>query len=242
MAILESRRSVRMPMRQKRSGVFGLPFLAFQILTLACTSIVAVSNSAATHADPVSLEETTGNHTTDDGYNVSLTLLDLSVNSVANMGSTLFTREAFLSGKAAVSIDGKGNFPVDSGLLKIGLQASCQIDLSNGLEAQGGANANWTSPNANIGIGAGGLNVNTGNVNVGVNGFLDVYLRPGQIVTVPISVKQLNGRTGGTRVTDEHLNVDACGGAAYVRLFAVVQLSTTENDDTFSVYGPIVSF
>ncbi|EFV14049.1 hypothetical protein HMPREF9336_01130 [Segniliparus rugosus ATCC BAA-974] len=207
---------------------------------LFCAPDIVLSHSAAAHADPVGLDDTIGNHVTDDGYTVSLNLLDMSVNSVANMGSTLFTREAFISGKAAVSIEGKGRAPVDSGLLKIGLQASCQMDLSNGLEVQGGANANWASPN--VSVGTGGLNLNSGNVGVGVNGFLDLYLRPGQIVTVPMSVKQLTGPKGGTRVTDGHLNVDACGGAAYVRLFAVVQLSTPENDDTFSVYGPIVSF
>jgi len=39
----------------------------------------------------------------------------MTINSVPNMAATAFTREGFVTGKAAATIDGNGSVPVDSG-------------------------------------------------------------------------------------------------------------------------------
>ena len=202
----------------------------------------AAAGTASACADPVGLEDVVEHHVTDDGYDVALTLSEMSVNSVPNMAQTPFTREAFVSARASVDITGTAKVPVNTGLVKLGLQASCQIDLSNGLEINGGASMNATSPDPNFQAGVQGVGTDSGTVSPGLNGYLDTYLKPGQIVTVPVSVKQLAGRDGATRVLNEHVNVDACGGPAFVRPYAVVQVSTPTNDDTFTIYGPIAPF
>ncbi|MGL6235936.1 MAG: MspA family porin [Segniliparus sp.] len=209
---------------------------------LAAVVLASGAAGSAACADPVGLEDVTEHHVTDDGYDVALTLSEMSVTSVANMAQTPFTREAFVSARASVDIAGTAKVPVNTGLVKLGLQASCQIDLSNGLEINGGASMNATTPDANIQAGVQGVGTDTGTLNPGVNGYMDTYLKPGQIVTVPVSVKQLAGRDGATRVLNEHVNVDACGGPAFVRPYAVVQVSTPTNDDTFTIYGPIAPF
>jgi hypothetical protein len=113
--------------------------------------------------------------------------------------------------------------------------------LSSGLDLNGGVEVGATSPSISIGLPLSG-SVDSGNVYGDVSGYLDTTLKPGQIVTVPVSAKALTGRDGATRVLGEHVNVDACGGAAYVRVYAVAQTSTPLNDDTFTIYGPIISF
>jgi hypothetical protein len=56
----------------------------------------------------------------------------MTINSVPNMAATAFTREGFVTGKAAAAIDGNGASAVDSGTLVFGLQLGCQVDLSEG--------------------------------------------------------------------------------------------------------------
>ncbi|MGL6236158.1 MAG: MspA family porin [Segniliparus sp.] len=198
--------------------------------------------SSPSEAEVLELEDVAERHVTDDGYRVTLVLSEQHVDSVPNMASTLFTREAFVSAKASVKIAGKSSVPMDSGLVKLGVQASCQMDLSNGVKLNARGDLAWTSPSATAGIGNNVLNLNSGNVRGAIGGGLDAYLRPGQIATVPVAVKRLSGRAGATRAINEHLNVDSCGGSAYVRAYAVVQVSTAANDDMFTVYGPITQF
>lgn len=66
------------------------------------------------------------------GGHLSATLTRMTINSVPNMAATAFTREGFVTGKAAASIDGTGGVAGNSGILVLGLQLGCQVDLSEG--------------------------------------------------------------------------------------------------------------
>jgi hypothetical protein len=80
-------------------------------------------------ADPLPVADVTQS---DDGWHLSAALTRMTVNSVPNMAATAFTREGFVTGKAAATIDGNGEIPVNSGTLVLGLQLGCQVDLSEG--------------------------------------------------------------------------------------------------------------
>jgi hypothetical protein len=62
-------------------------------------------------------------------------------NSVPNMAATAFTREGFVTGRAAATIDGNGAVAVNSGSLVFGLQLGCQVDLSEGGSVDVGGDA-----------------------------------------------------------------------------------------------------
>jgi hypothetical protein len=49
----------------------------------------------------------------------------MTINSVPNMAATAFTREGFVTGRAAATIDGSGGVAVNSGTLVMGLQLGC---------------------------------------------------------------------------------------------------------------------
>src|ERR1700757_3427563 len=83
-------------------------------------------------ADPVPVADVTRSADTDDGWHLSDTLTNMTIDSVPNMAATLLTKEAFVSGKALAKIDGDGNIPVNSGTLLLGVQLGCQLDLSQG--------------------------------------------------------------------------------------------------------------
>jgi hypothetical protein len=92
-------------------------------------------------ADPLPVADVTQSADTDDGWHLSAALTRMTINSVPNMAATAFTREGFVTGKAAATIDGDGAVPVNSGTLVMGRQLGCQVDLSEGGSVDVGGDA-----------------------------------------------------------------------------------------------------
>lgn len=187
-------------------------------------------------ADPLPVADVSQSADTDDGWHLSGALTRMTVNSVPNMAATAFTREGFVTGKAAASIDGNGAVAVNSGSLVLGLQLGCQIDLSEGGSVSG---------NADIGISP-GFNSGSNLLNdVGpyadLGGNVSINLLPGTISNVGLGKKALKGRTGEIVVHDAHVKVDACGGPVSVRFFTSVMIDTDKSDDSINVYGDIMT-
>lgn len=160
----------------------------------------------------------------------------MTINSVPNMAATAFTREGFVTGKAAASIDGNGAVPVNSGTLVMGLQLGCQIDLSEGGSVDVGADAG-------INPGFSGSSNILGMIGpyAEVNGSISVNLLPGTIKNIVLGKKALKGRTGEIVVHDAHVKVDACGGPVSIRFFTTAMIDTDKSDDSVNVYGDILS-
>ncbi len=78
-----------------------------------------VSAGVAT-ADPLPVADVAQSAVTDDGWHLSASLTRMTINAVPNMAATAFTREGFVTGKAAASIDGNGAIPVNTGSLVMG--------------------------------------------------------------------------------------------------------------------------
>jgi hypothetical protein len=197
-------------------------------MTLLCVT------AGVARADPIPLADVTQSADTDDNWHLSAALTRMAMNSVPNMAATAFTREAFVTGKAAATIDGNGAIPVNSGTLVMGLQLGCQIDLSEGGSIGG---------DADIGINP-GLNGNVIN-DVGpyadLGGNVSINLLPGTITNLGLGKKSLKGRTGEIVVHDAHVKVDACGGPVSARFFASVMIDTDKSDDSVNAYGDILS-
>jgi hypothetical protein len=159
----------------------------------------------------------------------------MTINSVPNMAATAFTREGFVTGKAAATIDGNGAVAVNSGTLVLGLQLGCQIDLSEGGSVGGDADIG-----INPGLGAGDALSDIGPY-ADLGGNVSINLLPGTITNVGLGKKSLKGRTGEIVVHDAHVKVDACGGAVSVRFFATAMIDTDKSDDSVNAYGDILS-
>ena len=157
----------------------------------------------------------------------------MAINSVPNMAATAFTREGFVTGKAAATIDGNGAIPVNSGNLVLGLQLGCQVDLSEGGSLNVGGDAG-ISPSFN-----GGNPLNVIGPFAQVNGDASINLLPGTITNLGLGKKELKGRTGEIVIHDAHVKVDACGGQVSVRFFASVMIDTDKSDDSVNAYGDI---
>jgi hypothetical protein len=198
-------------------------------------SLVCVASGVAT-ADPLPVADVTQSADTDDGWHLSASLTRMTVNSVPNMAATAFTREGFVTGKAAATIDGNGSTAVNSGTLVLGLQLGCQVDLSEGGSIGGDLDAG-ISPGFN---GTGGALSDIGPY-ADIGGNASINLLPGTITNLGLGKKSLKGRTGEIVVHDAHVKVDACGGQVSVRFFTSVMIDTDKSDDSVNVYGDILS-
>jgi hypothetical protein len=185
-------------------------------------------------ADPLPVADVTQTADTDDGWHLSAALTRMTINSVPNMAATAFTREGFVTGKAAATIDGNGAVAVNSGTLVLGLQLGCQIDLSEGASVGG---------DADIGInpGVNGNLLNDVGPYADLGGNVSVNLLPGTITNIGLGKKELKGRAGEIVVHDAHVKVDACGGPVSIRFFATAMIDTDKSDDSVNAYGDILS-
>jgi hypothetical protein len=227
-----------MPGRDARNHSAPFPTIGAVSRVLRIGSLAAallcVSGGVAA-ADPLPVADVTQSADTDDGWHLSASLTRMTINSVPNMAATAFTREGFVTGKAAVAIDGNGAVAVNSGTLVFGLQLGCQIDLSEGGSVGGDAEIG-ASPN----LGGGDVLSDIGPF-ADLDGNVSINLLPGTITNVGLGKKTLKGRTGEIVVHDAHVKVDACGGAVSVRLFASAMIDTDKSDDSVNAYGDILS-
>ena len=187
-------------------------------------------------AEPLPVADVTQSTDTDDGWHLSAALTRMAINSVPNMAATAFTREGFVTGKAAATIDGNGAVPVNSGTLVLGLQLGCQVDLSEGGSV--GVDADLgISP----GFNNGGNLLNVLGPYADIGGNASINLLPGTITNLGLGKKELKGRTGEIVVHDAHVKVDGCGGQVAVRFFASVMIDTDKSDDSVNAYGDILT-
>ena len=187
-------------------------------------------------AEPLPVADVTQSADTDDGWHLSAALTRMTINSVPNMAATAFTREGFVTAKAAAMIDGSGAAAVNSGTLVLGLQLGCQIDLSEGGSVEGDAGIG-----INPGFNAGGSLLSDLGPYASLDGDVSINLLPGTITNPGLGKKALKGRTGEIVVHDAHVKVDACGGAVSVRFFASAKIDTNTSDDSVNVYGDILA-
>ena len=83
-------------------------------------------------ADPVPLADVTRTVDTPDGYHLSASLTNVTIESVPNMAATALSREAYLSATATATISG-GTEPVTGGASsRSWFMAGCQIGMEGG--------------------------------------------------------------------------------------------------------------
>ena len=190
-------------------------------------------------ADPVPIADVTQSADTDDGWHLSATLTGQSINAVANMAATSFTKEAFVSGKAVTNIDGDGTIPVMSGEMVFGVQLGCEADVSQGGNVGLSGDVTGFSNGFSSGSLLGVLSNFIPTPDISPNASLN--LLPGNINTLGLGKKSLKGRTGEITVHDAHVKVDGCTGIVAVRFFTFASISTDHGDDSVNTYGDILT-
>ena len=191
------------------------------VRTLLAASVVAatllVMTDGVAAAEPLPLADVSRSAVTRDGWQLTASLKNMTINSVPNFAATAFTREAFVSAEADATIDGNGNSPVNGGSLIVGVQLGCQIDLS---------------PGGNVGIGQNA---------VPFAPVIILKLMPGWIANVNLGQFTLKGRSGTIFIHDAEVKADACGGPVNVRFFATASINSDTSQDSETAYGDVIS-
>lgn len=165
---------------------------------------------------------------TPDGWVLTTTLTDARVDVVPSLNMNLASREGFGTLDAATAITGIGTVPVDAGVLAVGWQVGCNLDMSSGF----GVGSSF-GPSATV-------NISWPPAVSLTNGFtpnITATLKPGQITDLEIASKDLAGPSAGLLTDGVHIKVDGCLGPVGLRPYATATISTATTDATYAVYG-----
>lgn len=169
---------------------------------------------------------------TPDGWTLGVGAKDEKQLPVAPLTTATSSREYLASGIFVGSLVGPGQ---PQGVLEVGYEIGCGIDMS-------------TSDGVTIGGTAGITPGVTGPV-TGVPfdllplvlfptaGVLNVGLKPGLVVVVPVVKKQFRGPNPWVMVSDFHVKIDGCVGESFIRSYAVLNRVTDESDVVLSYVG-----
>ena len=178
--------------------------------------------------------------TATDGATLTVSASEETQLVVAPLTTAISTREYLVGGVFRGSVTGSATPP--KGILEVGYQIGCGIDMGTGpgvlLAGNAGGNASFgvavvpplmpmgdptVLPIPNAGIQAGG----------GVT----VALKPGIVLTVPVTKKQYKGEAPRVSIRNYRVRIDGCVGESFIRSYAILSSSTDERETILSWYG-----
>ncbi len=160
---------------------------------------------------------------------------------IAPLTTAVSSREYEVGGTFFGSLKGPSGAPTPAkGVLEVGYQIGCGIDMTTGtgvlLGGSAGASAGLTT--------AGPLSIfrpSTGlilpNAGVNIGGSVAVSLKPGVVNLVPITKKAYGGAEPWVWVSHQRIKIDGCVGESFIRSFAVLSKSSDEGDAIAAWYG-----
>ena len=176
-----------------------------------------------------------------DGWTLTVGGKDETQLVIAPLTTALSSREYEVGGTFTASLkDPSGAAAPAQGVLEVGYQIGCGIDMSTGSGALLGGSAG-----ANAGLAtAGGFGFTHAfqglylpNAGVNVGGSVAVSLKPGIINVVPIAKKAYDGSAPWVWVSHQRIKIDGCVGQSFIRSYAVLSKSTDEGDAIAAWYG-----
>ncbi|ORW27850.1 MspA protein [Mycobacterium palustre] len=169
---------------------------------------------------------------TPDGWTLGLGAKDEAQVPVPPLTTAVSSREYLASGTFVGSLIGP---EPPRGILEVGYEIGCGIDMS-------------TSDGVTIGGTAGITPGVTGPVTgvpgevlplvvAPVAGVLNVGLKPGLVIVVPVVKKEFRGPNPWVMVSNFHVKIDGCVGQSFVRSYAVLTRVTDQSDVVLSYVG-----
>ena len=168
---------------------------------------------------------------TPDGWNLTVTGQNESMEPVAPLTGSLASREYLVDSTFTGSITGGGSTKLTGGTLEAGYQIGCGI-LADDVEFIGSAGV---TPGFAIPFISGTiLPVALG---ANVSGQIKVVLKPGTVNIVPIDKKSFKGTNPRIQITGLRIKFDLCAGQSFIRSYATLTSSTDNTDDVITYLG-----
>jgi MspA len=171
---------------------------------------------------------------TPDGWILGLGAKDEMQVPVAPLTTAVSSREYLASGTFVGSLRGPEQ---PQGLLEVGYEIGCGIDMStsNGVDIGGNTglapSLGFTGPFA--GVPGNFLPV----ISAPVGGSINVGLKPGFVIVVPVTKKQFKGANPWVMISNFHVKIDGCVGQSFIRSYATLTRVTDLSDVVLSYVG-----
>jgi hypothetical protein len=165
---------------------------------------------------------------TPDGWNLRVSATNETQLPVAPLTTAVSSREYLVGGTFTGTVEGSGATDLDGGVLDVGYQIGCGIDLDK-VELVG-----------DVSIGADIFDIPGtpfDDAGIGIGGEIDVLLLPGEVEEVSVVEKEFSGTTTRVTLKDVHVSIDGCVGQSFLRSYAILTSSTTDTDDIVAYYG-----
>ena len=178
---------------------------------------------------------------TRDGWTMTIGGKDETQLVIAPLTTALSSREYEVGGTFTGSLqDPSGRPAAAKGVLEVGYQIGCGIDMTTGtgvlLGGTAGGSAGLTTFGALSFLGpANGVIFPNAGVNVG--GSVAVSLKPGVINVVPVDKKAYASSDPWVWVSHQRIKIDGCVGESFIRSFALLSKATAEGDEIIAWYG-----
>lgn len=168
---------------------------------------------------------------TPDGWTLTVTGLNESMEPVAPLTGSLASREYLVDGTFTGSVTGGGSTKLTGGTLEAGYQIGCGI-LADDLESLSTAQI---TPGIGIPFFTGSIFPVTLAANVAEQ--LKIDLKPGAVNIVSVDKKSFKGTAPRIQITGLRIKFDLCAGQSFIRSYATLTSSTDNTDDVITYLG-----
>ena len=175
--------------------------------------------------------------TAPDGTTLTISAKDETQMTVAPLTTAISSRAYVVGGVFQGSITGVDETP--EGVLQVGYEIGCGIDMSTGggvlLGGNGGLNASLGYFGLDFeGVLADGLVPGFGGQ---LGGSVTVGLKPGIINNVPVTKKRFKGADPWVSISNFRITIDGCVGESFIRSYVTITNSTDEGESILSWFG-----
>ena len=172
-----------------------------------------------------------GTLTTPDGWVLSVLARNESMEPVASLTNSPWSREYLVDGNFEGTVTGGGKTKLSGGTLEAGYQIGCGITQDD-----------IESISTVTGIAGVGIPFATGTIFPFILGAqagnqIKIDLKPGTINIVPVGKKSFKGTKAHVNITGYRIKVDGCAGQSFIRSYATFTSSTDNTDDVVSYVG-----
>lgn len=172
------------------------------------------------------------------GWTLTISSEDETQRVVAPLTTAISTREYAVGGVFNGSLEGSDG-EVPEGILEVGYQIGCGIDMSTG----GGVLITGTA-GVSPSIGYFGLDFPgvlpdglVPGIGANLGGGVTVGLKPGLVNVIPVTKKEYKGSAPWVSISNFRVKIDGCVGESFIRSFVTLTRSSDDGEAILSWYG-----
>jgi len=177
--------------------------------------------------------------TAPDGWVLTVGAKDETLRNIAPLTTAISSRDYEVAAVFTGSLRGPDGAAPPHGVLEVGYQIGCGIDMST---SQGVTLTDSAGLTPSVGLG--GIDV-VSPLPEALNPIVlapftsgvAIGLKPGIINIVPVSKKEFTGADPWVSVSGFHVKIDGCVGESFIRSYAVLTHSTDQSDSIQAYYG-----